>query len=222
VFGRHLAVSVLVAIFVVGCSQAGPVSSAKPTSSPRATNALPTDFATLEPTDAQETEPTETTTPVATSTGSPDASQATVEVDLSRLATGETPQGWMEVLSGDGACRQAVPAGWTVDVLPGTATSPDFYVQSILANDGVTDFKAEIAHLKATYFGELNDSANEVLIEDDHVFVMRETVRGGASYVISLNAERTACGIIVSVDEVVADQYRPVSTEMLYTLAEKK
>jgi hypothetical protein len=114
----------------------------------------------------------------------------------------------------------AVPSDWITGVLPGTATGT--YGQSILANDGVTDFKAEIAHLKATYFGELNDSANEVLIEDDHLFLMRETVRGGASFVISLNAENTACGIIVAVDEVAAADYLPISTEMLYTLAENR
>jgi hypothetical protein len=40
--------------------------------------------------------------------------------------------------------------------------------------------------------------------------------------VISLNADNTACGIITAVDEVAADDLRPTSIQILYTLAEKK
>ena len=219
--GRYLAALVFAGMAATACSQASQILSALPSGAPETSTAQTTepqttDIDTPEPTEAVETEPTDTKPPESTPGGT--ATSATV--DLARLAMGETPPGWQEVLSGDGACRMAVPADWITGVLPGTASGT--YAQSILANDGVTDFKAEIAHLKATYFGELNDSANEVLIEDDHVFVMRETRHGGASFVISLNAENTACGIITQVDEVAADGLRPTSIQILYTLAEKK
>jgi len=218
--GSYLAVLITAGALALGCSQATPIFSAP--GSPGSPTLQPTTAGadTAEPTDAQETEPVETDAQATAANETPAGSSAAAQVELGRLATGETPAGWQEILSGDGACRMAVPADWITGVLPGTATGS--YAQSILANDGVTDFKAEIAHLKATYFGELNDSANEVLIEDDHVFVMRETVRGGASFVISLNAENTACGIITQVDEVAANDLRDTSIQILYTLAEKK
>jgi len=218
--GSYLAVLMMAGALALGCSQATPISSA--VRSPGAQTSEPTSASsgTPEPTDAAETEPAETDAQATAANETPAGSAAAAAVDLARLATGETPAGWQEILSGDGACRMAVPADWITGVLPGTATGA--YAQSILANDGVTDFKAEIAHLKATYFGELNDSANEVLIEDDHVFVMRETVHGGASFVISLNGENTACGIITAVDEVAANDLRDTSVQILYTLAEKK
>ena len=219
--GSYLALLLLAAALALGCSQATPILSALGSPGSQTAEPTPAGADTPEPTDAEETEPTETDAQPTTTTETPAGSAGSAgEVDLGRLATGETPAGWQEVLSGDGACRMAVPADWITGVLPGTATAT--YAQSILANDGVTDFKAEVAHLKATYFGELNDSANEVLIEDDHVFVMRETVRGGASFVISLNAENTACGIITQVDEVAANDLRDTSIQILYTLAEKK
>jgi hypothetical protein len=219
--GGLLAALILAGTVAVGCSQASAILSTLPSSPPETSQAQTrepqtTPYDTPEPTEAVETQPTDATPPDST----PGGTATSANVDLARLATGETPAGWQEILSGDGKCRMAVPGDWITGVLPGTATGS--YAQSILANDGVTDFKTEIAHLKATYFGELNDSANEVLIEDEHVFVMRETVHGGASFVISLNAENTACGIITAVDEVAADDLRPTSVQILYTLAEKK
>jgi hypothetical protein len=218
--GRHLAAAVLTGVVAVGCTQAIQILSALPSSPPAASQATTeppaTDFDTPEPTAAEETAQTATTAPEST----PNGTAASANVDLARLATGETPPAWQEILSGDGKCRMAVPADWITGILPGTATGS--YAQSTLANDGQTDFKTEIASLKATYFGGLNDPQNEVLIEDDHVFVMRETARGGASFVISLNADNTACGIITAVDEVAADDLRPTSIQILYTLAEKK
>jgi len=219
--GGYLAALLVAGMAAAGCGQASQILSALPSSAPgtsqaQTTEPQATDFDTPEPTAAEETDSVEATPSAST----PSGTAASATVDLARLATGETPAGWQEILSGDGACRMAVPADWLTGVLPGTATGS--YVQSTLANDSVTDFKAEIARLKATYFGGLNDPQREVLVEDDHVFVMRDTVSGEASFVISLNAENTACGIITAVDEVAADDLRPTSIQILYTLAEKK
>jgi hypothetical protein len=208
--GTWLAATI-VALEVAACSGAGlPTFSAAPT--------VPTASAapTVEPT---ADEPTDTPGAIPDNSANPPPS-AGGEIDFAQLATGETPDGWVEDLSNDGACRQAVPADWITGGIQGIADSPDFHVQSLLANDGVLDFDAEIEHLKATYFTPLSSSDKVVLLEDDHLFLMRETAHGGGSYVISLNSDTTACGIIVTVDEVAVDQYRGTVVQILYTLAE--
>ncbi len=73
-------------------------------------------------------------------------------VDVERLATGETPPEWVEILSDDGACRQAVPPDWIESGIPGQVLSPEIQVTSVLANDTITSWPDHVAHLQATYF----------------------------------------------------------------------
>jgi hypothetical protein len=174
------------------------------------------------PTPAGSDEPTpEQTVPGATDTASPIPGAA--EVDFARLAMGETPDGWVEVLSRDGHCRQAVPNDWLTDVIVGFGDSPDLHVQSMVADDLVPQWNTwpeYIVALKNTYFTALSSSSMVVLVEDDELYLMRETAHGGGSYVISRNNhDATACGILLTVDEAFKDQWAATAVQILYTLA---
>lgn len=158
--------------------------------------------------------------PTPTDAGPTPGPSSDAELDLTLVATGETPEGWQEILSSDGHCRQAVPAEWYANAIPGSGLSDDTHIQSLVANDSSVDFEAEIVHLKGTYFTELSDSSQIILLENDELFLMREGVRGQGSHVVSMNGGPTQCGIIVAVDEVAAIEYRAIVFQILYTLAE--
>jgi len=59
-----------------------------------------------------------------------------------------------------------------------------------------------------------------VLLENDKLFLMRETANGGKSHVLSLNGGATACGILLTIGEAYADQWAATGIQILYTLAE--
>jgi hypothetical protein len=137
-------------------------------------------------------------------------------VDVARLATGETPVDWVEVTSNDDACRQAVPPDWVDSGLPGQVLSPEIHVTSIVANDAFAAWDDHVASLQATYFTD----GQEVLVENDRLFLLRSTERGGASHVLALNGGSTACGIVLAIDEAGIDPYAGIGLQILYSLAE--
>lgn len=153
-------------------------------------------------------------------TGTTSAGPATIgtplDVDASRLAAGETPADWVEILSNDEACRQAVPPDWIESGIPGQVLSPEIKAASIVANDPITDWTDHVAYLQATYFTD----GQEVVVETGDVFLLRATKRGGGSHVLVLNGGTSSCGIVLAIDEAGVEQYTPIGRQILYTLAE--
>ena len=137
-------------------------------------------------------------------------------VDESRLATGETPTDWVEIPTDDDACRQAVPPDWIESGIPGQVLSSDIQATSALAHDTFETWPAYIEHLQATYFTD----GHEVLVENDRLFLLRSTERGGASHVLALNDGITACAIVLAITEAGIDRYAAIGIQILYTLAE--
>lgn len=137
-------------------------------------------------------------------------------VDVARLATGETPEDWVEILSADGACRQAVPPDWFESGIPGQVLSPEVQATAALASDSITGWPAWLQHLQSTYFTD----GQEVLVETDRLFLMRATQRGGGSHVLALNGGTTACVIVLAIDAAGVDAYAPIGLQILYSLAE--
>ena len=137
-------------------------------------------------------------------------------VDLARLASGETPVDWVEIRSNDDACRQAVPPDWVDPGLPGQVLSPEIHVTSIVANDAFADWDDHVVSLQGTYFAD----GQEVLVENDRLFLLRSTERGGASHVLALNGGTTACRIVLAIDEAGIARYAGTGIQILYTLAE--
>jgi hypothetical protein len=124
------------------------------------------------------------------------------------------------VLSNGNACREAVPGDWAIDTGVHSALSPDAATLALIANDAVSNWHDYVAHLKATYFTPLSSSGQIVLLENDKLFLMRETANGGKSHVLSLNGGATACGILLTIGEAYADQWAATGIQILYTLAE--
>lgn len=152
-------------------------------------------------------------TPAGPATGGPPAD---VEVDLSRLASGETPTDWVEILSNDDACRIAVPPDWIDPGIPGQVLSPEIHVTSTVANDAIANWQDHVAYLQATYFTD----GQEVLVENDRLFLLRSTERGGGSHVLALNGGVTACGVVLAIDEAGIGQYGSIGVQILYSLDE--
>ena len=152
--------------------------------------------------------------------GGPGTSGPPVDIDfgldLSRLATGETAPGWVEIASADDACRMAVPPDWVDSGLPGHVLSPEIHVTAIVTNETIADWEDHLAALQATYFTD----GQEVLVENDRLFLLRSTERGGASHVLALNGGTSACLIVLAIDEAGIAQYAPIGVLILYTLAE--
>ena len=138
------------------------------------------------------------------------------DVDVARLATGETPADWVEIRSNDDACRQAVPPDWVDSGLPGHVLSPEIHVTSIVANDPFTGWDDHVAYLQATYFAD----GQEVVVENERLFLLRSTERGGASHVLALRGDASACGIVLAIDEAGIGQYAAIGVQILYTLDE--
>jgi hypothetical protein len=200
----------LIVLTLAACGGAGvPTLATTPTAPPTA-SAQPTD----EPTAG---EPTEPPAPDNTATVAPGS-----ELDFARLATGETPDGWVEVPSPEGHCREAVPSDWYTDILPGFGDSPDLHVQSMVAKDLVPAWNTwpeYIVALKKTYFNALSGGVQEVLVETDELFLMRETSHSGGYVISRNNHDLTACGILLTVDEAFVDQWAAIDIQILYTLA---
>ncbi|MBI2781749.1 MAG: hypothetical protein HYX55_08145 [Chloroflexi bacterium] len=157
------------------------------------------------------------TTPA--SNGSSSAPADGTGVDNARLATGETPSGWVQVLSNDSACRQAVPPDWYTDVgIPGDALAVDNFASSRVVRDSAAKWSDYIDRLKATYFtdGQLT------LLQTDRLFLMRNTVAGNHSRVMALHLDGYACGVIIPIDEAAGDTYDAIATQILYSIAATK
>ena len=137
-------------------------------------------------------------------------------VDGARLATGETPTDWVEIPTDDDTCRQAVPPNWIESGLPGQVLSPEIQATSILASETFETWPAYVQQLQATYFTD----GQEILVEDDRLFLLRSTQRGGASHVLALNGGTTACSLVLAIDEAGIDRYAGVGIQIMYTLAE--
>lgn len=139
------------------------------------------------------------------------------DVDIERLATGETPPDWVEIHSNDDACRQAVPPDWVDSGLPGHVLSPEIHVTSIVANDAFAGWAEHVAHLQSTYFAD----GQEAVLDNDRLFLLRSTKRGGASHVLALRGDGASCGIELAIDEAGVARYAPIGVQILYTLAER-
>ena len=209
----------VVALSLSACGSAGSGNGGTPTNDAPATGAAgETEPDATEPdaTEPEATEPADSTAEPGSTTdtgGSSSAPGDAIDVDLSRLAKGETPAGWVEVRSADGACRQAVPADWFVNTLPGSGQSPDLLTQSLLSNDSITDFQAQIDALKTTYFNE-----KTVLLENDEVFLMRENGEG-ASYILAKNGGNHACEVLLTITKTGPDDNAASVIPILYSLA---
>ncbi len=190
---------------------ATPTAQAPPTSpDPAQTPATPTD----QPTPAQPG-----TTPMAT-TGTVVSPPAGGEVDVTRLATGVTPPGWVEVRSADEACRIAVPADWTTDILPGTGSSPGFEAQATVGHDQFSafggDWPAYVELIRNTYVAE-----EIVLHSSEETFLMRspETL-AEVTYRALRRRAASSCTLLATVRGHGMDQYHATMVQVLDTLAE--
>jgi hypothetical protein len=204
----------MVALTLVACNGAGlPTFSAAPTAVPTASTAPTAEPTADVPTDTPGAIPDDSANPPTSGTGA---------IDLARLATGETPDGWVEVISRDGHCRQAVPNDWLTDIIVGFGDSPDLHVQSMVADDLVPQWNTwpeYIVALKATFFNALSGGTQEVLVETDDLYLMREASHKGGYVISRNNHDGTACGILLTVDEAFADQWAAINVQILYTLA---
>jgi hypothetical protein len=201
--------AMMVALALVACNGAGlPSFGATPTPTSTANDQ------TEQPTETPLAEPTGTAPPGTTASLPP-----TTDIDFARLATGETPDGWIEVLSRDEHCRQAVPNDWLTDIIVGFGDSPGLQVQSMVADDLVPNWNTwpdYIAALKRFFLGD----GQLVLVENDDLFLMRGTTAGGGNFVISRNNhDLTACGIVLTADEAFLDKWAATDIQILYTLA---
>lgn len=194
--------TLLIALAVAGCG-----------GTPGAATASPSPTATVPVTASQtpSVQPSPTAGAVQTTPPAPTGS----EPDPARIATGETPQGWLEVLSPTGACRIAVPPDWDTQLMPGTGAKLLEAQASAFDNSFATwdEFKA---NMQFAYFG----ADKVVVVDTDEMFVMH-TGPGSAdySYFVALNEGDHACGTVSIVTGSSIDKYRETSHQILYTVA---
>jgi hypothetical protein len=198
--------SLAIALVVAACS--GSPGSATASPSP-----TPTVAATAGLTASVEPSPTATqgavaTTPPATAGSAPDPA---------RIATGETPAGWVEVVSPAGTCRIAVPSDWDTQLIPGTGAKLLEAQASAFDTDFATwdEFKA---NMKFLYFG-----ADKVIDVDSADVLIMHTGPSSAdySYFVALNEGDHACGTLSTVVSSSIATHRETSHQILYTLATK-
>lgn len=181
-----------------GTSSPSPTAAASATSSPAPTlGASPT-----------ATEGAIASTPPVTGGSTP---------DVARIATGETPPGWVEVVSPAGTCRIAVPSDWDTQLIPGTgAKLLEAQASAFDTEFGTWDeFKA---NMKMLYFG-----ADKVVDVDTAEMLVMHAGPGSAdySYLVALNEADHACGTLSIVVSSSVDKHRETSHQILYTLAPK-
>lgn len=196
--------TLLIALAVAGCGGTPGAATASP-------SPIPTVAATAGQTPSVVPSPTAgavVTTPPATAGSAP---------DQARIATGETPTGWIEVVSPTGVCRIAVPSDWDTELIPGTGAKLLEAQASPFDNEFTTwdEFKA---NMKFVYFG-----ADKVVDVDSAEMLIMHTGPGSAdySYFVALNEGDHACGALSLVISSSIAKHRETSHQILYTLAPK-
>jgi hypothetical protein len=224
---RAFLIAVLVAA-VAACSPGSPATSppAAPSPTPTAATTPPSEPTAAQPTltpgtpvDAtpRATPSPADTSPTASSPQPAPASpvQGSTDVDLTRVGTGTTPDGWQEVTSADGECRLAVPADWLTDIIPGSASSPGLEATAFIAGEQFSGWPEYVQRVDETLI-----PGHEVLLSTDDAFLIRSALTAGdLSYVLAINRGTGACSVLVSVRPNALDAYAGVAAEMLQTLA---
>lgn len=196
--------TVIIVVAIAGCgaapSAATPSPSPTPTIRPTATAAP-----TVVPSATQGA--VETTPPTA----------AGSEPDQARIATGETPTGWVEVLSPTGVCRIAVPPDWDTELMPGTGAKL-LEAQASAFDNPFTTWDEFKTNMQFAYFG----ADKVVVVDTDEMFVMHSgPSNADYSYFVALDEGDHACGTVSIVTGNSIDEYRETSHQILYTVAPK-
>lgn len=182
---------------------------------PGAATASPSPTATVRATASQAPSVTPSPTQGAVATTPP--AQAGSAPDPARIATGETPAGWVEVVSPSGVCRIAVPSDWDTQLIPGTGAKLLEAQASAFDTEFATwdEFKT---NMKFLYFG-----ADKVVDVDTDELLIMHSGPGSPdySYLVALNETDHACGTLSTVVSSSVDIHRETSHQILYTLAPK-
>lgn len=203
-------VGLVVAFAFVACAGA-PGASQQPTSTP---STQPTDLSTTEPTPSAEPTPPGATPTAASPT---DNDVVPSQPDLTRIAKGETPAGWVEVVSPEGTCRIAVPGDWDTTLLPSTGAVL-LEAQASPFDTAFTTWDEFKSNMQLVYFG----ADKEILVNDEETLLMRTGPSSADySYLLALNEGDHACGTIDTVVSSSIDKWRDTSHQILYTLAPK-
>jgi hypothetical protein len=195
-----------IALIVAACGGTPPAGTASPspTPTPRATSSQ-----------VPSVEPTNTATQGAVATTAPATTGSAP--DPSRIATGETPAGWVEVVSPTGTCRIAVPSDWDTELIPGTGAKLLEAQASALDTEFATwdEFKS---NMKLLYFG-----ADKIIdIDTNEMLIMHSGPSSpDYSYLVALNESDHACGALSTVISSSVDKHRETSHQILYSLAPK-
>lgn len=198
----------LVVLALVACGGTG--ASPQPTATP---SLVPT----REPTPSAE--PTPSLPPGVTPTiPSPTDNDVILgEPDLTRIATGETPAGWVEVLSPNGTCRIAVPGDWDTTLLPGTG-SVLLEAQASAFDTAFTSWDEFKNNMQLAYFG----ADKEILVNDEDTLLMRAGPSAADySYLLAMNEGDHACGTVSIVTGNSVFTWLETSLKILYTVAPK-
>lgn len=209
---RSVLLSAVVVAVISACGGGPPGGQPSPTASPAS---QPTDLATLPATPGSD-DPTPPGAPDPTAAGTP---AAVALPDLARIAGGETPAGWKEVRTADGACRMAVPADWDTETMAGAAIAPGFAGQVMMSNDPLANwgsFEDYAESAKAGYFG----ADKIVLAETDELFVMAAGPSSpDASVLVGRNRGDSVCGVLLTLTANGVAQLLDTGHQILYSLA---
>ena len=188
--------------------------------SPPTPNVTPTRTPTSQPTAGATPTSAATPTTGAGETDAPTGSPTGVVLpELARIASGETPSGWQELRSSDGACRMAVPSDWDTTTMAGTAIAPAFGGQASISNDPVANWGSwedYINTMQTVFFGP----DKLVLAENDELFVMAAGPSSAdGSVLVGTNRGETVCGVLMIIQGNAIPDLLATGYQVLYSLA---
>lgn len=156
--------------------------------------------------------PTASPAPGATDS---DPGGAILPTDAALFGTGLVPDGWQIVEDVTGACRIAVPAEWTTDVVPGVGQT------SALAEGlaGVSADTQEWDALKQA-IDQFYLSGHVVLIDTEDVFLISNPIGADLdlSYVLALRFDDVNCQLLTTVQRNWIAQYAAPAILVAQTL----